>query len=168
MTPINDPDAILLEVIRDTTLLRGYRPKDYQALSRDLYIKKEWLDAHGLDDTIELHVRNAGEPAPDEGASPSDRVDSADATPLDFDAFLLKTVERRPDGRLSMRLIWNRWAAAHRVSPADTEVIAGIRARQVARRFKKLFAAPNADGKGLVEPHGPSEHFWSGYAITAE
>ena len=62
MTPMNDPDVVLLEFIRDMARLRGYCPEDNRTLTRDLYFTREWIEAHGLGDTIELQVRNAGDP----------------------------------------------------------------------------------------------------------
>lgn len=78
--------------------------------------------------------------------------------------FLLRSVARRPDGKVSGRKLWSGWKKWNGIDPAvETEEIAGIGRSEIVGHFRNTF---NAGGQVRRRLDGDVQWVWLGYELA--
>ena len=82
----------------------------------------------------------------------------------DFVEFLLDSIRRAPDGRVSRSKVWAAWAQRHDGDSSSRE-IAGVSWHDVPELFRTAFNAGEMVRKRL---DGEAQRVWSGFELVSE
>ena len=82
----------------------------------------------------------------------------------DFVEFLLDSIRRSPDGRVSRTKIWTAWADKHGVDSSSRE-ITGLNWADVPELFRTAFNAGEMVRKRL---DGEAQRVWLGFELVSE
>ena len=131
-------------------------PDEFIAARRPLY-----LGVSALAEETRRDPEASGANAEAEDAAENSGNDVAGGI-AGFDAFLMESVRKEEDGKLTTRRIWPVWADRWGADPGEDE-IAGVRFADVAGRVSKVLRTTSARNPTRVD--GKLQRFWPGYAI---
>ena len=133
---------------------------DAHAPIKTVYVDAEWLRSERVS-TKQVFLTISDETVPED--APEISIECSDDEGDAFDAFLSASVVQGGESRLTTERIWSAWATHCGEDPA-ADIIADVRKRDVAKRFRSHFSAPVAT-RGRVD--GRVQYYWEGYAITS-
>ena len=136
--------------------VRTALPDEFVAARRPLY-----LGVSALAEETRRDPEASGANADAEDASESSGNDFAGGI-AGFDAFLMESLRKEEDGKLTTRRVWPVWADRWGADP-DEDEIAGVQFTDVAGRVSKVLETTSARNPTRVD--GKLQRFWPGYAI---
>ena len=135
-------------------VIRSFLDGNFVAARKPLYL--------GISAIPETVIEDEKPPTANDGGS-GDAIDRADALAA-LDAFLRDYVRVQRRARLTSRQIWAMWAKYHQADSAS-EVIRGIRLRDISRRFRAVFGVIMVENSTRID--GIHQRYWDGYIITS-